>query len=521
MKSTDKRGKKAKTEHRPETATKRTKRITAALTRSIALILVLSVMLPVIGYYFLPDWVYYLTAATQLWFSGNNITAEYNKQDFLQTLKDVEINSNANIEIYDEDDNLIYSTVAVNRGEEIDIKGGKPLSKEYCLSYEIKEGKITNDSWGYLIREYKSDTMSVTFLELFTHFDDGDRLHICTQVSQSTMVSKVEILVMFMALMIFLIIAVFIIMNYVRSFAKPINKMVAITGNMSRLDFSEKCPQVKYEEFAQLSDSINVMSASLDSALTELKDKNSKLQQDIENERTIDELRQTFISGISHELKTPIAIIQGYAEGAKAFYGAGNTALADQYCDTIAEEATRMNNMIMRLLEITRYDSGAIEPNRENFNIHDEVQDWFDRNSTIIEEKGVKVVNEIPAALVVNGDRFLIASIINNYLSNAMSHVEGDKIITAFVRKENGRTRVFIANTGKQIADKDIDKIWTSFYRADKSLSRKQGRFGLGLAIVASIQRLHGEQYGVNNTGTGVEFWFDTRSADFIDQISD
>ena len=65
-----------------------------------------------------------------------------------------------------------------------------------------------------------------------------------------------------------------------------------------------------------------------------------------------------------------------------------------------------------------------------------------------------------------------------------------------------------------ELAQKDIDKIWTSFYRADKSLSRAQGRFGLGLSIVAAIQDLHGEDYGVNNLLTGVEFWFDIKKAE-------
>lgn len=491
---------------------KRTIRITAALTKSIALILALSVLVPLIGYYMLPDWVYYLTAATRLYFAGITITTEYNGDNLNETIHTVEMNYDSTVEIVDKNNVLIYSTDAAEDNPDIDVKKHIPIDAESTIDrYPVTEGRIKDTGWGFLIRQYSKDLINVTFLDFYTHTDDGDRVEICMQVSQATTLSKIEILVTFMALMMFIVIALIIIIQYMKKFAKPIHTMVDITGKMSRLDFSEKCPPVKYEEFAKLSASINDMSQSLDDALTELKEKNDKLQQDIENERTIDELRQTFISGISHELKTPIAIIQGYAEGAKAFYNAGNTELADKYCDTIAEEANRMNNMIMKLLEITRYDSGAYEPVRDDFNLHDEVQDWFDRNANIIAEKGVTAVNEIPADCMVNGDRFLIASNINNFISNAMSHVEGEKIITASVEDAHGKTRLCIANTGKQIADKDIDKIWTSFYRADKSLSRKQGRFGLGLAIVASIQRLHGEAYGAINTDEGVKFWFDCK----------
>lgn len=499
----------------------KTKRISAALSRSIALILILAILVPVTAYYLLPDWVYYLAAATRLFFAGNAITAEYDSDDILDRIRETEINYDSTVEIYNTKGELIYSTTAERSGEKFDISHGRPIDDSYRLTYEITEGSITDDSWGYLIKEYNSSTINVTFLDFYSHTPDGERVEICMQVSETTIVSKVEILITFVAFMLVVLIAILIIRKYVKSFAKPVHKMAEITGKMSRLDFSEKCPPVKYEELYQLSKSINDMSSSLDTALTELKTRNDTLQTDIENERTIDELRKTFISGISHELKTPIAIIQGYAEGAKTFYAAGNTEIADRYCDTIAEEADRMNNMIMKLLEITRYDSGAYEPVCESFNIHNEVREWFDRNANIIKEKGVTVVNDIPRDAVVFADRFLVASNINNYLSNAMSHVDGEKIIRASLEVVDGKSRIFIENTGKPIADKDIDKIWTSFYRADKSLSRKQGRFGLGLATVASIQKLHGEGYGVENTETGVRFWFDEKIPSLRDELSE
>ena len=251
----------------------------------------------------------------------------------------------------------------------------------------------------------------------------------------------------------------------------------------------------------------------MDIALSDLQGRNEKLLEDIENEKTIDSLRQTFISGISHELKTPIAIIQGYAEGAKMFYAAGNAEAADKYCDIIADEAGLMNAMIMKLLEITKYSSGAYEPVREDFEIKELTEDWFERNVSILEEKGIRAGNLIPSGLIGNGDKLILSSVINNYLSNAVSHADGAKIIKTYCREEAQSYRVCVFNTGKHIEAKDIDKIWTSFYRADKSLSRSQGRFGLGLAIVASIQDLHKEAYGVRNVEGGVEFWFDIKKA--------
>ena len=200
------------------------------------------------------------------------------------------------------------------------------------------------------------------------------------------------------------------------------------------------------------------------------------------------------------------------------FYAAGNAESADAYCDVIADEAGRMNAMIMKLLEITKYSSGAYEPVREDFDLRELVQDWFDRNETLLREKEIVWENRIPAALTGNGDKLILSSVVNNYLSNAVSHAEGEKRITADCRVLADRFRICVFNTGKHIGDKDIDKIWTSFYRADKSLSRSQGRFGLGLAIVASIQKLHGEKYGVENQEDGVRFWFDVRKGERPDE---
>ena len=202
-----------------------------------------------------------------------------------------------------------------------------------------------------------------------------------------------------------------------------------------------------------------------------------------------------------------------YAEGAKMFYEAGNAETAEQYCDIIVRESQRMNTMIMKLLEITKYSSGAYELETTEFNIKELADDWFERNSSILSEKGISVENLIPDDMKGSGDRVILESVVNNYMSNAVSHCDGEKKISAYAEDAGEFYRVYVFNTGEHIADNDIDKIWTSFYRADKSLSRSQGRFGLGLAIVVSIQNLHKAAYGVENVENGVRFYFDIRKA--------
>ncbi len=485
------------------------KNIRSRLMSGIVVILLLTVLLPVVAYNVLPEWIYYAVPATRLWLAADDIVRAYGTEDFLSAIQLAEKTNDASVELYTDDERFVYSTRAIIDALPTDLSDAKSIDPKYRIDYKIQYGQIEKGDKDFLVKNYSSDAMSVTFIDCYQFLPSGGRVEISLQVSQSTTNTKIDLAVTFVAIMMVMALGLFIVSVYIKRLTHPINTMCDITGNMAKLDFSEKCPQTSITEINQLSDSINEMSSALDNALTDLQEKNKKLERDIENERTIDNLRQTFVSGISHELKTPIAIIQGYAEGAKMFYGSGDSETADKYCEVIMEESSRMNAMIMKLLEITKYDSGAYEPQKENFGIRELVDDWFTRNATILEEKGITVANEIPPSAIGNGDKIILASVVNNYLSNAVSHVDGEKVIKAELKDTDRAYRVYIFNTGKNIAEKDIDKIWTSFYRADKSLSRSQGRFGLGLAIVASIQRLHGMECGVENVENGVRFWFD------------
>ena len=491
------------------------KNIRSRLMRGIVAIILLTVLIPVLAYNNLPEWVFYLTPGTRLWLAAEEVSAAYGTEEFLETLKDVEKNYDSSVELFTADDRFIYSSRAIIDALPADLGSAPTLDAVYRLNYEVLYGDLKMGSKGFLIERYRiNNAADVTFLDCYQFLPGGERVEICIQVSQISAAAKVDFLASFVLLMLTLVVALFVIWVYISRITRPISEMRDITDRMASLDFSQRCPPTRLSEITDLGQSINQLSSSLDDALTDLKARNLKLQEDIENERTIDALRQTFISGLSHELKTPIAIIQGYAEGAKMFYASGDAETADRYCAVIGEEAGRMNSMIMKMLEITKYSSGAYEPQREDFALRGFAEEWFERNAAILEEKGIRAENAIPEEAVGNGDRLILSSVLNNYLSNAVSHADGARVIRVFCREHGVAWRMVIYNTGEHIAAKDIDKIWDSFYRADKSLSRSQGRFGLGLAIVAAIQKLHGEDYGVENVEDGVEFWFDVKKAD-------
>lgn len=493
---------------------KRQRKITARLMSSIVLIFFISVSIISVAYYSLPDWVYYLNPAVRLYFAVDEIESAYGLSNFTDVLKDVEKGYDSNIEIYDKNGRFIYSSLDQDSSRlPLDISKADTVDSKYKLTYKTSQGAVSTGDKGFLIKVYDSGNIDVDFLVCYFHFSGGERIEVCMQVSQVMSTTKIDFIVAFVFLISALFIGFIILIFYLRRFSKPIDNMCVITDRMSCLDFSQKLPPTKLTEMTQLSENINTLSDVLDKALNDLSEKNEKLKQDIENERTIDNLRQIFVSGISHELKTPIAIIQGYAEGAKMFFEAGNTEAALEYCDIIANESVRMNNMVMRLLEITKYDSGAYEPQRENFSLKELVDEWYVRNSAILSEKEITAENAVEEEFTGNGDTIILASVLNNYLSNAVSHIAGAKKIVCRAEDMGESYRLYVFNTGENIEEKHLDKIWNSFYRVDKAMSRSQGRFGLGLAIVASIQRLHGEAYGVENRENGVEFWFDIKKA--------
>ncbi len=487
------------------------------LLNIITTVLVLIIAAIVIATYEGLDMVYLAYAAIDCFFASYEVEDAYldDTQDFFIAMDNIEREHAITIEIYSPTGDFVYSSSF--KGEMSQPPYGKyPLvipeieKRNYEFIQDL--GEFENNSFNL-----SRDTVSGKNTEYLVGswvLESGSLIKIFKV--KSTVDTNTIIAVLFISFVTVTIvcIAIFVFSVLIRRITTPLTEMSHITKNMSSLDFSKKCKPNDVAEIALLADSINEMSDSLETALVDLQQKNQKLQDDIEQEKTIDQLRQVFISGVSHELKTPIAIIQGYSEGLKLFLES-DPEMAMKYCDTIINETERMNNLVMKLLDIIKYQSGEYKLFYERFSIHEIIGSWFERSGELLKEKGITLINDVSDDMVCFGDRFILSTVVNNYMSNAVSHVSGEMIIRASAKEiSDGRYRISIFNTGTPIAAKDIDQIWNSFYRADKSMSRAQGRFGLGLAIVAAIQNLHEQEYGVINHENGVEFWFDVKKYD-------
>ena len=436
------------------------------------------------------------------WDVASEIEKSYVASDRQALINAIERRFSVDIEIFEMDGNLVYSS-----DYDGDYTNIKYLDKKYIRDYEQRTNFIEGDKYVVIEADNTAD-VTLEYIVLVEKMPSGRTIKIYTQKTAMDQVSEIAIKFLVIMAVALVFISTFINRIFAQRFSAPLIKISNVTEKMSQLDFSEKCPPTKFKETSVLSKSINKMSDSLDMALTELQEKNRQLEKDIENERTIDHLRTDFISSVSHELKTPISIIQGYTEGVKLSLNE-DPETASQYCDIIMDETGRMHELVLRLLEIIKYQSGGQQLHIEKFDIKELIDDWFIRNRNKLSENDITAENNISEGLCVSGDGMLISSVVNNLLSNAVSHVDGEKIIRVSAEVLGDKCRVSIFNTGKNIAEKDINKIWTSFYRADKSMSRAAGRFCLGLTIVSSIQNLHKQKYGVKNEPDGVSFWFD------------
>ena len=430
----------------------------------------------------------------------------FEKKGYEKILADIEGNGNLYVEIYQPRDTLIYTTKSNlsvyddGTADSIDDEVLKPRIMKILQRLELDE------SYYYEIRQEYFATAKYLVYGYF--FGDDMSLEIYYPVelieTNAEVASKVTFYVCLMIM--FLLISVSLRIGFM-VFA-PLRNMIVQTKKMANMDFTAKCPPYKINDLNELSASINSLSRSLNIAMEKLQSENRQLETDILYERKQEKARRSFISNVSHELKTPIAIIKGYAEGMKLGIGCDST---EEFCDIIIEESDKMNNLIIRLMEYMKLYSGAYKLYSEEFNLAEVIAECAENLNSRLEEKDVQYICNIDTGYIAYGDAVMVQNIFTNYLSNAISHIDHDRIIKVTAVDVGTSYRIRVFNTGNPIPGTDIENIWLSFYRADKSHSREEGRFGLGLSFVATIQEMTGEKYGVENKKDGVEFWFDVK----------
>lgn len=293
-----------------------------------------------------------------------------------------------------------------------------------------------------------------------------------------------------------------------RKVAEPILELADISDRMAHLDFEAKYEGKSSTEIALLGNNINELSNTLEITISELKTANNELKKDIERKNEVDEMRKEFLSNVSHELKTPIALIQGYAEGLKE--GINDDAESrDFYCDVIIDEAAKMNSMVKKLLTLNQLEFGNDVVSMERFDIVSLIRNFIQSAGILTRQKEITVRFDEEEPIYVWGDEFKAEEVFSNYFSNAINHAAGEKTIEIRLEKMERRVRISVFNTGEPIPEESISHLWEKFYKVDKARTREYGGSGVGLSIVKAIMESMNQQFGVKNYDNGVVFWFE------------
>ncbi|MBQ6129034.1 MAG: GHKL domain-containing protein [Lachnospiraceae bacterium] len=359
----------------------------------------------------------------------------------------------------------------------------------------------------------------IDYLELWGSLTNGNLILIRTPVQSMKEASYLANMI-FIRFGIIAIIAglIFIFLATCR-ITQPIMKLVEISEKMTKLDFSEKYYGNTGNEVDVLGEHMNKLSDALEGTIVELKSANAKLQHDIDKKTEIDEMRKDFLSNVSHELKTPIALIQGYAEGLRDCVNDDDES-RNFYCEVITDEADRMNRLVKNLLQLNELEFGNTQVEIEHFDLMELIRNCASSMDILIKQNDIAFQMPDKISIPVWADEFKVEQVLTNYLSNAIHYAksgsEGTKAVRIDVVKAGEVVRVSVYNSGDNIPEEIIPNLWTKFYKADKARTREYGGSGIGLSIVKACMDAMGHDYGVENHPGGVSFWFEVDGTDSL-----
>ena len=456
---------------------------------------------------------YYTYNKQNVMLEGFSIIDQESREDTLESLEfDVRFekicaNGNISILIISADGSIVRTSVNDTRSlkrQFMDVLFGD--SEDTSI-------ELLKKTDSYVLERQVDTRLSSEYLVLWGTLSDGNLILMRTaleSIRESVWISnRFLAYVGILAVILSAIISIFAS----RRIAKPILELTEISRRMTNLDFNVKYHGKGENEIDQLGEHINQLSKTLESTISELKSANNELQIDIEKKTQIDEMRKDFLSNVSHELKTPLALIQGYAEGLSECVNE-DASSREFYCEVIMDEADKMNQMVKKLLTLNQLEFGNDMGAMERFDLTELILGVIQSSSILLEQKGIHLTFNTNVPMYVWADEFKVEEVMTNYLSNAIHHTEEPGRIDIKYTQMEDYVRISVFNTGRQIPEEDLERIWIKFYKVDKARTREYGGSGIGLSIVKAIMDSFHRSCGVINHTDGVEFWFelDTKS---------
>ncbi len=360
--------------------------------------------------------------------------------------------------------------------------------------------------------------MKIDYLELWGSLSNGDIIIMRTPLDSIRESVSVSNRFLGYVGFVMVILSACLIWFVAGRITRPIGELADISERMSALDFEAKYKSGGSNEIGVLGEHMNELSETLERTISELKTSNNELKRDIERKEKQNSMRLEFLSNVAHELKTPISLVQGYAEGLKD--GVADSAEdRDYYLDVIIDESEKMNRLVKNLMTLNELEFGADKLSLERFDMTELVRGCIQSNELIICQSGIRIDFNIDKPYFVWSDEFKVEEVFTNYLSNAIHYCkvpagaetggDSEKRIEVRFTENDGNLRVSVFNTGDPVPEEAIGHLFEKFYKADKARTREYGGSGIGLSIVKAVMEALNKDYGVENYNNGVEFWFE------------
>ena len=418
-----------------------------------------------------------------------------------------------------------FSSVIEVRSEDDDVMAAR--LNAYSMGIDQEEATIIEQKENYVIQKKYDDKYEMDFLEMWGTLPSSG-YHFMMRIPMDSIRMSARISNEFILYTILLtgLVGIILIGWLARRIARPVKELTELSARMANLDFDAKYTSGGKNEIGQLGENFNRMSETLEKTISELKTANNELQKNLDEKTKIDDMRREFLSNVSHELKTPLALIQGYAEGLQDSV-ADDPDSREYYCEVIVDEAEKMNALVQKLLTLNQLEFGEDEVEIVRFDLAELIRGKVNSSRILADQKDASIEYEGPSHLEVWGDEFKVEEVLTNYLSNAINHVDdaasgrtsfdgssgaaqSDRriVVSARVQAETSKVRVGVFNSGSHIPEEEMDRIWDKFYKVDKARTREYGGSGVGLSIVRAIMESLHQEFGVSNVENGVEFWF-------------
>jgi len=490
--------------------TKPIKSVRGKLFFTLCVIVVSIILFLIIVNSFVLEKYYQYAKSSQLKDVFNVINSYYNGELQINNMEDeldqISIKNNFDIIIKNQQDGAVYLS---NK----DFLANVKIIIDFWGINKRQEYQILEETDNLQIRNVRDTETKINYIMLSGMLDNGFHTYIRIPLSSIQESVRISNSFLYTIACIVIIVGGIAIIYISKNFSNPISEINGIAKKMANLDFSHKYEVTDDDEINELGKSINEMSDKLEKTINQLRKTNIELEKDIEKKSKIDEMRKSFISDVSHELKTPIALIQGYSEGLLENVNSDPES-RKFYAEVILDETNKMDKMVKQLLELTRLEYEKREFNNTIFNIVELEKEIVRTSQVMLEEKDVKVEFETDEKIQVCADDMYISQIITNYLTNAIKHVkevDGEKYIkiTNEINSEKQKVRITIFNTGYNISEENLTRVWNRFFKADEARNREDGGSGIGLSIVRAIMNNYGNDFGVENKDNGVEFYFE------------